>query len=410
MSVTDEGTSAVSPDHPSPPTRRRLPPWATWLIVVVAVLTAVFYLGGGWYFSGMINDRALDVEERQAAMAPDFDYEVLAYDGESISLKGPADDESLDLPGVWGVRGPNGYGLARQVMATGPEETVRAYDHLTGVLPGAGDMVAFENRAFPDDLAVLLGTAPEAVTVAGPLGDYPGLLMEGAQPTWAILVHGYGLDPRENARLLPLLADEGYPAMLIRIRNDPGAPEDPSGMLRYGLAEWEDLAASVRYALDNGAEDVVLVGVSMGGGVVASFLYESDLRDHVRAVVLDAPMLDFGEVIDYGASQEELPLVGLNVPGSLTAVAKWFAGMRFDIDWDGLDYLARADELTTPILLFHGTADRRIPLALSERLQEARPDLVTLVRVDDAPHMGAWNVDPVSYESRLRSFLAEQAG
>lgn len=40
-------------------------------------------------------------------------------------------------------------------------------------------------------------------------------------------------------------------------------------------------------------------------------------------------------------------------------------------------------------------------------LAEARPDLVTFVRVPEAAHMEAWNVDPVAYERTVASFLAE---
>ena len=49
------------------------------------------------------------------------------------------------------------------------------------------------------------------------------------------------------------------------------------GYHRYGQTEWEDLAAAIQYALDHGAEDVVLVGYSMGGAIVVSLLYRSPL-------------------------------------------------------------------------------------------------------------------------------------
>ena len=54
-------------------------------------------------------------------------------------------------------------------------------------------------------------------------------------------------------------------------RNDPGAPEDPSRILRYGLTEWQDLEATVRYAVRKGPTGRAL-RYSMGGGVVMAFL------------------------------------------------------------------------------------------------------------------------------------------
>ena len=60
-----------------------------------------------------------------------------------------------------------------------------------------------------------------------------------------------------------------------------------------------DLEAAVQYALDNGADDVVLYGYSMGGGMCLNLLYESELADRVRCVVMDSPLLDFGGTLDF---------------------------------------------------------------------------------------------------------------
>jgi hypothetical protein len=114
----------------------------------------------------------------------------------------------------------------------------------------------------------------------------------------------------DNVRVLPALRNAGYPTLTITYRNDAGVPEDPSGLLRYGLTEWKDLEAGVEYAIDQGSAGVVLMGLSMGGGVIAAFLERSDLASEVRALVLDAPMLDFSQTIDDNASRERLPVIG----------------------------------------------------------------------------------------------------
>ena len=70
--------------------------------------------------------------------------------------------------------------------------------------------------------------------------------------TWAIVVHGNSLSAADGLRMVPILTGAGYPTLVATYRNDPGAPADPSGKLRYGLTEWEDLEAMVRYTLDRG--------------------------------------------------------------------------------------------------------------------------------------------------------------
>jgi pimeloyl-ACP methyl ester carboxylesterase len=241
--------------------------------------------------------------------------------------------------------------------------------------------------------------------IPGPLGDYESWFFPGTRPTWVLLLHGNTPDRLDLARLLPSLQAEGHPVLLVSLRNDPGAPEDPSGMLRYGATEWRDLEAAVEYAVGQGSDGVVLAGPSMGGGVVMSFLEHSPSADAVRAAVLDAPMLDFGRTVDFQARQESLPVIGLPLPGTLTATAKWMASWRFDIDWDELDHLDSTEELRAPILLFHGTEDDDVPISTSRDLARARPDLVTLHEVEGATHMTTWNTDPTAYERALLEFL-----
>jgi hypothetical protein len=208
----------------------------------------------------------------------------------------------------------------------------------------------------------------------------------------------------DNVRVLPALRNAGYPTLTITYRNDAGVPEDPSGLLRYGLTEWKDLEAGVEYAIDQGSAGVVLMGLSMGGGVIAAFLERSDLASEVRALVLDAPMLDFSQTIDDNASRERLPLIGTPLPPGLTATAKLIARLRWGIKWRDLDYLEDPSIFSMPILVFHGIRYETVPIATSDELQRLVPG-TQLVRCPGAGHIECWNLDPQAYESKMISFL-----
>lgn len=395
----------------------RWPRVLAWIAVVLALLIAVFYLGGGWYFSSVIDDRALDGASRRASTEPSYDLEVSRVDAATVDLVPTGDPpDALTKDGVFGLRWEGGYGQVGAVVAIGtPAEgdgagaVQREFTLLDGSMPEPGAPAELDVRAFPSDPADA-GLGFEDVVVSGPLGEYPAWFVDGDAATWAIVVHGNSMSRLDCVRMLPILAQAGLPTLTVTYRNDAGAPEDPSGKLRYGLTEWEDLEAAVEYALDQGAQDVVLVGFSMGGGVVAAFLQRSDLARHVRAVVLDAPMLDFSQTVDDNASRETLPLVGVSVPPSLTAVAKWMAGWRFDVDWGSLDYLAGADDFDAPFLVLHGTQDTTVPIVTSEEFRELRPDLVELVRCRGAEHIECWNLDTRAYERRVLSFLRQTVG
>ena len=241
----------------------------------------------------------------------------------------------------------------------------------------------------------------------GPLGDYPAWLGQADGQTWAIVVHGNSLSPADGLRMVPILTQAGFPTVVATYRNDPERHDDPSGKLRYGLTEWRDLEAMVAYALEQGADGVVLDGYSMGGGIVMAFLQRSSLAHEVRAVVLDAPMLDF-------CSDRRRQRLARDAPGRRARAAfvahrgrqaRW-PGLRFDVDWSSLDYLAdtSAYRRAVPRLPRHRSTRpcRSRRAAGSRRLL---PQQVELVECARAEHIGCWNLDPDGYAATVERFL-----
>jgi len=373
-------------------------------VVLLLVLGLVFFAGGGWFYSGEIEDGALASVPPEA---PDLHTEVLAVGDGTITLaRDPGAPEALTTPGTWGlIWAGGGYGRLGAIRSQAPDRVERAFRRLRGPAPRVGDRTAVDGYAWPADPALAAGRPAREVSYPSPVGPTPAWRVDGPRDTWVILVHGYNAARTETLRTLATVAGLGYPALAISYRNDPGAPRTPDGLRHWGATEWRDVEAATRYALDQGAAGVVLAGYSMGGAVVASFLLSSPLAARVRGVVLDAPALDLGAVIDHGAEDRELPVLGTPVPPALTEVAKGIAGLRYDLDWGTLDYVDRAGGLAAPILLFHQGGDPTVPVAVSERLARARPDLVRFERFGGDGHVQSWNVDRPRYERALRAFL-----
>ena len=392
--------------------RRRWPRRLLWTVVIAAL---AFYGGGGWYFSQQIHDRALSGEARRASTAFEPTTEIVAVEGSddtarTVTLAVDDDAGSVDVDGMWGLRWDDGYGQVGGILERGEGTVTRAFLPIEGDLPEAGDPAQLDFRTWPSPPT---SQPVQDVTVRGELGDFPAWFVAGDPDatTWAIVVHGNAMTRLDGVRVLPLFENAGLPTLTISYRNDEGAPEDPSGLLRYGLTEWKDLEAAVLHAVDAGAERVVLYGMSMGGGIVMSFLQRSGAAERVVAVVLDAPMLDLSQTVDDNASREPLPVAGLPLPSSLTAVAKWIADQRFDVRWDELDYLEDTEAYgEVPFLVFHGEDDTTIPVATSRRFARLEPDTVTLVTCPRADHLECWNVDSEGYALTLGAFLNETAG
>ena len=319
---------------------------------------------------------------------------MVSIDGDTITLAAPDDDLRPDLLGLeW----PGGYARADGALGADGGFEIRGYRPVIGEL-SAGDMVRLDKQAFFDDPLAARGVPFTEVTYESPIGPLDAWHAAAARNAWMIYVHGKGSDRGTGLRILPTVRDTGLQSLIISYRNHESSPDDPDGRYQYGLTEWRDLEGAVRYALDNGAESIVLAGWSMGGGVVVSFMYESALADEVDALILDGPLLDFDAAVNLGAEQRSLP-------GILTTAGKWVADRRFGIDWTGMDYLARADELRVPILLIHGEEDDRVPISTSQLLADKRPDIVTFVRVPGASHTSSWNVNPARYEQAVSDFL-----
>ncbi len=363
-------------------------------IVLVIIISG--FLGGGWYASNLLRDGGLLPDHTPAEM----DLVIENIGAGLITLRAT---ELTDRDGDWnddalsGLAGDDIYLQVGETMEESGDTVVREL-----LTEASSDMVGRSVRTdssfFAVDPLVAHGMAFTEVTYASDLGEFLAWYVDGDSNTWAILVHGKGANRRESLRTLPVLAELGMPILVINYRNDEESVPDPSGMHGYGLTEWEDLEGAMLYALDNGARRIVLIGYSMGGGIVTSFLLESSLADQVSGAILDSPMLDFGATVDLGAKESGYPAFVGNV-------SKLFSSFRFGIDWAGLNYLDRADELALPILLFHGTGDRKVPVGTSQSLAAQRPDLVTYVELPGVDHVRGWNADRDTYESAISDFL-----
>ena len=367
--------------------------WALVFGGLLLLLPVVLVLGAGWYYADQIEDGALLVKHEP----PKYEVEVVALKEGLVTLRFPTEEDLHKEPGTMGLEWPGGYARVGETIQVNGSEAIREYTRLEGNL-AVGDLVRLDKHAYPGDPMRAHGIPFEEIEFASPLGELAAWRINGSDDTWVIFVHGKGASGGEALRMVPVVDRAGLPSLVITYRNDVGAPADPSGYYRFGVTEWQDLEAAAQYALDRGATDLVVVGYSMGGGIVVNFLYQSPLADRVVGVILDSPMLDLGATLDLAAQNR-------NLPAFLTTVAKTISGFRFGIDWEALNYLRRVDEISVPVLLFHGGADDTVPVSTSEKLAESRPDLVTYLLFEDASHVGSWNVDPATYEAAVREFI-----
>ncbi|MER7664360.1 alpha/beta fold hydrolase [Streptomyces sp. NPDC096193] len=304
-------------------------------------------------------------------------------------------------PGRYGLVGPGIHAIVGQVLDDVPhaaDTLVRRLERVVLGTLGPGTRVRMTPQLYRGDPREALDIDCSEVSVPGELGPLPAWFVPGIRGTWVIAVHGLGTTREHPLNLLPFLRSQRCPVLGIGYRGDPDAPRPPDGLNHLGDSEWRDLDAAIRYAVRHGAEQIVVHGWSTGASMALYAAANSGLRDRISGLVLDSPVLDWEATLRGLASARHTPAV-------LLPLAVRAAQGRTGLYGDRLRAVAEPQALTVPTLIFHGPDDTLAPWRRSRDLADARPDLVSLQTVREAPHAAMWNAGPAPYEEALRRFL-----
>jgi uncharacterized protein len=350
-------------------------------VLILLTLAAV-----SWFFSSQV-------------LVPDHSARpsnatVLAVSASQVTL---SRSEASLRPGTFGLDWHGGHAIVGAIMGSDVHSVRRQLRDISARLV-AGIKVVLDPSIYQGDPRQTVGLPFADVAVPDEEGPMPAWLVPGRGHTWAIVVHGINGDRENNLRIVPTLHGTGLQTLLITYRADLGAPRGPDGLHHMGLTEWQDLQAAARYALAHGAQHLVLIGYSMGGAIVTQFMERSPLAHRVAGLVLDAPALDWKQILSFNAKEE-------GFSSFAARPVEWMIGARIDANWERLDALQHTSSFHLPILLFHGTEDKTVPISLSNAFAKALPRWVTYFRVPRAGHVESWNVDSRLYDKRLAAFL-----
>lgn len=293
-------------------------------------------------------------------------------------------------------------------IAIGAVGTSMLLNHL--LTPGGVDWSGAKNPNPPTDPFELgyrgdpqaaLGLPFETVSYTTELGEAEAWFVPAANMAgpWAVYVHGIGGIRENGYRQLSILHEAGIPTLLITYRNDNGAPSDPNPLYSFGITEWRDLDAAVSSMLGRGAPSVILVAESMGGGIAGQFLMHSGQTDQVVALALDAPALDFVEVVADKIGARMIPLARTLANAGLLAFDTYRkAELAKAISIDAVA------QFPGPLFLAHGTTDSLVPVTISDRLVAARQAPTTYLRTE-ANHLLSFKENPERYREEMGGFL-----
>lgn len=254
----------------------------------------------------------------------------------------------------------------------------------------------------------------EDVTLHLPDGPAPAWHVPApeALTTWAIMVHGRGATRSEGLRAVATAHRLGMDALLMSYRNDGDAPAAADGRYGLGVTEWHDVEVAIDYAVAQGAKDVVLFGYSMGGAICLQAADRGRNRKRILAMVLDAPVTDWVNVLAHQAELNRIP-EAIGRYGQLMLshpLGRRITGLAAPVDLKSLDWVNRAVELRTPTLIIHSLDDDFVPYEPSVELSRRNPEMVTFEPFSKARHTKEWNVDPERWENVVEAWLRPRLG
>jgi uncharacterized protein len=367
---------------------RRWPRRLLVIAVVVLVLLAVLVAVASWIGSDILLDPHHNLVRE--------DVEVKGVAPGRVTLE---QTKASKRPGVYGLDFKDGHAIAGPIVATGDGTVTRRVRAVKGPL-NVGSKVAIDPDVYEGDPQQALGVRFRSLAYPDPLGPMPAWFIPGESTTWVVFVHGIDGSREGGLRVVPALRRAGVPILLIDYRNDEGAPKSKDGLIHLGQTEWQDLDAAVRFARDRGARRFVLYGDSMGGAIVTRFMRVSTQAPLVDALVLDAPALDWGSILEGQTDRYDVPF--------LWPPLRFTIGERIDFDWDAMNEVAHAGDFKLPILLYQGLADPLVPPSDSATFA-AHAARVQYVTTPQAGHIQSWNVNPARYDGILTPFVRRNA-
>lgn len=215
--------------------------------------------------------------------------------------------------------------------------------------------------------------------------------------TAVVVVEGWGQNRNKALRYTSFFNKLGYPVLTFDFRGQ-GASEGK--LCTLGYQESKDIAAAVKYLLEEKkTENIILFGVSMGG--VASLLYASENNQpEIKAIIVDSIYYNFKMLIRDKIHQVS-PLLIYPLANFINLSASFF--MKLPVCYIDLN---QAQNVNVPVLIIHSSSDREIPVSQALKLKKILKKS-KIVLIDNAPHGENFKTDQKKYKRTIIEFLKD---
>ena len=219
-----------------------------------------------------------------------------------------------------------------------------------------------------------------------------------------IFVHGLG-SKRSGDKAVGIaagLVERGYSALLFDLRAHGSSG---GGKVSGGYFERLDLLGAFDFLTGRGvpAHRIGVLGFSMGAATTVLAAAEEPA---IRAIVLDSPYAKASSFIGQETARKTVfPewIVPIFLP-----TTRLMASTIYGINLAAMVPERAVERVDYPILVIHGTGDKRIPFEHGERVHRAAHAESELWLVADVDHVDAFIEHPKEYVDRLDRYFAKR--
>ena len=312
-----------------------------------------------------------------------------------------------------------GHATIGSIVGTGTNDTVlrKVVSVESGTLANArggwlSGWLGTAPRDFSDDIEIVKIESTDGWQLSSWFLPAKNTAARSEYSTWVIHVHGRGATPAETARNFAQFTSLGFSNLSISFRNDGLATnggQAKRGPLALGTTEWQDLEASVKFALKHGASRVLVFAWSYGAAVTLQFQRCSELATKVCGFIFDSPVISWRQTLAYQVALAGRPGHWVNLGENFLRDSRRAKsiGLPHSIEFEDFETSNIARHVRAPMLILHSSDDGYIPIEPSRELQASLPNLVRLKEFQNARHCKLYNFDTVGYQKAITDFVDE---
>ena len=219
----------------------------------------------------------------------------------------------------------------------------------------------------------------------------------------AVIVHGHTYTLFGSVKYIDVFRSRGYNVLIY---DQPYHGRSGGSFSSVGYHEKDVLKSVIDRVCEemkrSGISDPFILthGESMGAATVLMHAAEDE---RVDAVVSDCPYSSLRAEFSHQL-REYYRLPGLLLLPMLDLAAR----MRIGVPLRKVSPEKAAEKIDVPVLFFHGTDDRFVPMKQSIDIYRRKKDRKRLFLMPDAPHAASIVVNRKRYEDEVDSFLSDE--